>query len=370
MLTHRNLIANALHMLTLGHLTADERWLVIAPLFHAAGLGRRARHGVERRATTSCCRPSIRRRRSTSSSAHGVTATLVVPTMLAAMADEQRDRPRDVSIAAAHRPRRLADRHRDVAPRRTPRSPAPSSCTSTARPRPRRSPRRCPHEERVARHATGPLVRPAGGRCRRRACVDADGPPCRTGEVGEIVIRGRERDAGLLEQARGRRPRRSATAGTAPATSATRTRTAFIFLVDRAKDMIITGGENVYSTEVEEVLYRHPAVLEAAVFGVPDEHWGEAVHAVVVARAAVDGGGAARALPATASPATRFRSGSSCARSRCRSRAPARSSSASSANRIGKGAPCASAEHGRRIPRQGRLTRWTSAGSGPCQPSA
>ena len=58
----------------------------------------------------------------------------------------------------------------------------------------------------------------------------------------------------------------------------------YIFLVDRAKDMIISGGENVYSTEVEEVLYKHPAVLEAAVFGVPDARWGEAVHAVVVPR--------------------------------------------------------------------------------------
>jgi long-chain acyl-CoA synthetase len=49
----------------------------------------------------------------------------------------------------------------------------------------------------------------------------------------------------------------------------------------------VTGGENVYSTEVEDVLYRHPAVLEAAVFGIPDERWGEAVHAVVVPRSAV-----------------------------------------------------------------------------------
>ena len=58
----------------------------------------------------------------------------------------------------------------------------------------------------------------------------------------------------------------------------------YLFLVDRAKDMIISGGENVYCTEVEEVLYMHPAVLEAAVFGVPDAKWGEAVHAVVVPR--------------------------------------------------------------------------------------
>jgi long-chain acyl-CoA synthetase len=59
---------------------------------------------------------------------------------------------------------------------------------------------------------------------------------------------------------------------------------AYLFLVDRLKDMIVTGGENVYSVEVEDVLASHPATLEAAVFGVPDRRWGEAVHAVVVAR--------------------------------------------------------------------------------------
>ena len=58
----------------------------------------------------------------------------------------------------------------------------------------------------------------------------------------------------------------------------------YLFLVDRSKDMIVSGGENVYSTEVEDVLYRHPAVLEAAVFGVPDVKWGEAVYAIVVPR--------------------------------------------------------------------------------------
>ena len=58
----------------------------------------------------------------------------------------------------------------------------------------------------------------------------------------------------------------------------------FIYIVDRAKDMIISGGENVYSTEVESAIYEHPAILEAAVIGVPDEQWGEAVLAVVVCR--------------------------------------------------------------------------------------
>ena len=58
----------------------------------------------------------------------------------------------------------------------------------------------------------------------------------------------------------------------------------YMYLVDRKGDMIITGGMNVYPREVEEVLYQHPAVLEAAVIGVPDEKWGEAVKAVVALR--------------------------------------------------------------------------------------
>ncbi len=59
----------------------------------------------------------------------------------------------------------------------------------------------------------------------------------------------------------------------------------YVTIVDRKKDMILTGGENVYSTEVENVLYMHPAILECAVVGVPDEKWGEAVKGVVVLKA-------------------------------------------------------------------------------------
>ncbi len=56
----------------------------------------------------------------------------------------------------------------------------------------------------------------------------------------------------------------------------------YLFLVDRVKDMIVTGGENVYSVEVENAIATHPAVAQVAVIGVPDEKWGEAVHAIVV----------------------------------------------------------------------------------------
>jgi fatty-acyl-CoA synthase len=58
----------------------------------------------------------------------------------------------------------------------------------------------------------------------------------------------------------------------------------FVYIVDRSKEMIVTGGLNVYPREIEDVLARHPGVAGAAVIGVPDEHWGEAVKAIVVRR--------------------------------------------------------------------------------------
>ncbi len=62
----------------------------------------------------------------------------------------------------------------------------------------------------------------------------------------------------------------------------------YLFITDRIKDMVITGGENVYPIEVESALAEHPAVLDVAVFGTPDETWGEAVTAAVVLRPAAD----------------------------------------------------------------------------------
>ena len=56
----------------------------------------------------------------------------------------------------------------------------------------------------------------------------------------------------------------------------------FYFITGRKKDMFISGGENIYPTEIEELLYKHPAILEAAVVGVPDEKWGEVGKAFIV----------------------------------------------------------------------------------------
>src|SRR6185437_989304 len=111
--------------------------------------------------------------------------------------------------------------------------------------------------------------------------VDDDGRSCPVGVVGEIVARG---PALMTEYF-----------GAPDATAASlrggwmhtgdlgyRADSGYLFVTDRLKDMVITGGENVYPREVEDVLFAHPAVLEAAVIGLPDPRWGERVHAVVV----------------------------------------------------------------------------------------
>lgn len=113
--------------------------------------------------------------------------------------------------------------------------------------------------------------------------VDAQGHDVPGGEVGEIVVRGPNVFAGYLDD-----PQATSEAwlGGAFATGdvGRMDDAGYVYLLDRRKDVIISGGENVYSVEVEAVLLQHPAVAEAAVIGVPDSLYGEAVHGVVVLR--------------------------------------------------------------------------------------
>ena len=113
--------------------------------------------------------------------------------------------------------------------------------------------------------------------------VDFDGRDVAVGEVGEIIARGPNIMAGYWK-----RPAETEAAVVDgwlhTGDLATMDEDGYIYLVDRKKDMIVTGGENVYSTEVEAVIYMHPAIKEAAVIGVPDADWGESVHACVTLR--------------------------------------------------------------------------------------
>jgi long-chain acyl-CoA synthetase len=283
MLTHRNLVANAIHMQLCWPFTADTCWLVVAPLFHAAGpiavlstVWNAGRHVMLGAFDPGAVLDLVERER--------VTATLVVPSMLAAIDEEQLARPRDVSSL------RLVSF-----------GGAPSATETLRRAAEAFPSARLLHlygATETAPIATGVLgVEELLDTPRARSCgqpavgVDVEirpdgGGRAAAGEVGEVVVRGPNVMRGYWNK-----PKQTADAlrdgWYHTGDLGYMDDEAFVFLVDRAKDMIVTGGENVYSTEVEDVLYRHPAVLEAAVFAVPDERWGEAVHAVVVPRAPI-----------------------------------------------------------------------------------
>ncbi|HEY9022811.1 MAG TPA: AMP-binding protein, partial [Burkholderiaceae bacterium] len=139
--------------------------------------------------------------------------------------------------------------------------------------------------------ALGPRELAAGRACygNEVRIVDGDGRALPPNVVGEITLRGANVMHGYWNK---------------PAETRTALRDGWLFtgdggfiddagcvhVVDRVKDMIISGGENVYSAEVEAVLSRHPGVAACAVIGVPSEAWGEAVHAVVVLRAGAAAG--------------------------------------------------------------------------------
>ena len=113
---------------------------------------------------------------------------------------------------------------------------------------------------------------------------DDDGNDQPIGEVGEICIRGPQVMAGYWN-----RPDETAKVMTPDGFFKSgdmgfMDEDGFVHIVDRAKDMIITGGENVFSVEVEGAIYEHPGVQECAVIGVPHDRWGEEIKAMVVLR--------------------------------------------------------------------------------------
>ncbi|WP_438857627.1 acyl-CoA synthetase [Achromobacter spanius] len=111
--------------------------------------------------------------------------------------------------------------------------------------------------------------------------VDEHGQEVAAGEVGEITVSGPDVFAGYW-----REPELSAQAlqdgWLHTGDLARMDDEGFLYVVDRKKDMIISGGFNIYPTEVEQALYQHPGVYEACVFGVPDKLWGESVKAMIV----------------------------------------------------------------------------------------
>jgi long-chain acyl-CoA synthetase len=280
MLSHRNLIANTWTMMQCARLMPDDRWLIIAPLFHAAG-------SIAVLATVwtggrQVVLPALNPGQALDLiQEQGVTTTLGVPTMLAALAEEQLARPREVSglRMIAHGGSPIATEVLRRVHKAFPTAELVHIYGATET-----SPiaTTMPGEEKLLDAPQARSCGQAGVGVSVRIMGD-DGTEKPLGEVGEVAIRGAnimqgywnkpEQTAAVLRDGW----YRSGDLGHMDERG-------FVYLVDRSKDMIVSGGENVYCSEVEEALYSHPMVLEAAVFGIPDEKWGEAVHAVVVPR--------------------------------------------------------------------------------------
>ncbi len=289
MLTHRNKLADTLHLQTCVRLTSDDSWLVLSPMHHAAGtfhallcvwLG--ARQILIPGFDAGPVLDLVERER--------VTVIFGVPAMLAAMVDEQAKRARDTSSlrlmgygAAPASSRLLAAFHE-----RFPGAELVSMYGATEL-----APMGTALEH-MERFIGTDRVRSAGRAIAgvRIRVVDEEIKDLAAGEIGQVIVRGPNVMKGYWNK-----PEQTASVlrdgwyhtgdlGYLDAEGC-------LQLVDRAKDMIVSGGENVYSTEVEEALYRHPDVFECAVFGVPDPQWGEAVRAVVVLRGEASRDGAA-----------------------------------------------------------------------------
>lgn len=287
LLSHRNLIANAKHcLLAIGH-TPQDRYLHAGPMFHLADGSQT--YALTWIGGTHVFVPAFEPDAVTRAiDEHRVTYTLLVPSMINMVVNHPATAARDLAslrlllYGASPMPEEVQRAAIKVLPcgfaqlyGMTEAAPLLTMCT------PEDHRRGAAGEEpytRRLRSAGAPVI---GVQVSVRR---EDGTPAEVGEVGEIWARGPNMMVGYLN-----RPEETAAVlddeGWYHSGDAARTdEDGYLYIVDRVKDMIISGGENVYSAEVENVLYTHPGVLEAAVIGVPDEKWGERVHAVVVPR--------------------------------------------------------------------------------------
>jgi acyl-CoA synthetase (AMP-forming)/AMP-acid ligase II len=259
----------------------DSVALLVAPLFHVAGLGRLIGQLIVggRCVTMPQYRPA---RVLQAIESGGVTDIIVVPSMLQSLMSHPDFRPervqglRRMAFGAAPMPPDLLVRALDAWPDAE--FFQAYGMTETAGAVCMNPPENHRHEAR-ARGLSDSVGRPGLGA--EIMVVDDAGQVLPPGAVGEIVIRGPMVMRGYWRQPEATQAAfrdgwlRSGDGGRMDADG-------HLFIVDRLKDMIISGGENVYSGEVEAALRSHPAVAQAAVIGVPDLHWGESVHAVIV----------------------------------------------------------------------------------------
>ena len=277
--THRARYANAV---TCGvEFGLDERDVCVlaAPLFHAAGLFVWAIPAIMLGCTCVLLRHWDAARFVAAVERHRASATLLVPTQLAdllshpAFSAARLASLRNINYAGSPMALALYDRLTAALPHV---GFTENYGQSETGPMTVRRPFH-PHDKR------GTVGRPAHNV--ETKVVDRDGRECKPGVAGEIVSRGEH----LLKEYWGEpeQTRSLFRAGDGwlwTGDIGVRDEDGFISLVDRSKDMIVSGAENIYPTEIENALLQHPAVLECAAFGIPDEQWGEVPAAHVVLR--------------------------------------------------------------------------------------
>lgn len=217
---------------------------------------------------------------------HRCTTTLFIPTMITAICDEAEMRPRDLTsmrkilYGSASTPPALVHRaaaiFEGIAFEQIYGSTEGIGGWYT---------RLSPADHRRALDGVEDILTSCGQPMThaRVRVVDADGQPCAAGEVGEICIRGDfVMDGYFKEEELTRQALRDGWLFTGDMGRIDAD--GYLYIVDRKQFLIITGGYNVYPVEVENAIAAHPSVQEVCVFGVPDEKWGDAVHAVIVPR--------------------------------------------------------------------------------------
>lgn len=283
MLSHRNLLTSALGSLATGDFIGPRgRLLHAAPMFHladgaawTAGQLVGATHVIVPMFSPAAVLSAI--------TEHAVTDTLLVPTMIQLLVDHPDLASHDLTgmqhIVYGASP--IADSVLERARKAFPRAGFTQAYGMTELSPLATMLQPADHDDPALRRAAGRAAPHAEVRV-----VDPDDNEVPRGVVGEIVVRG---DHVMLGYWQREQETASALRGGWMHTGdgGYMDERGYVFVVDRIKDMIVSGGENVYSAEVENALAKHPAVASCAVIGVPDDQWGERVHAVVVLAGAV-----------------------------------------------------------------------------------
>jgi long-chain acyl-CoA synthetase len=277
LLTQRNLMLTAYHIGMTVRVERDDVYLVQVPMFHAASMGAIVAMPTTggKLVTVPVFDPAGVMK---ACEEHACTNTIMVPTMLAMTFAHEEYRPermrslQRLTYGASPMPRPVLDRLRQDQPQlelyQGYGMTESAALVSVLMP-----------EDHLREDKLASAGRPVQGTVVQ--VQDEGGNPLPSGEVGEVCIRG-----GQFMREYWRKPEETAEtfrgdwyhSGDAGYLD----EEGYLFLVDRTKDMIVSGGENVYSTEVEQAVASHPAVAQVAVIGIPHDIYGEAVHAIVV----------------------------------------------------------------------------------------